>query len=808
MKVLKFGGSSVATPQAIQQVRQIVQHTASPMVIVVSALGGVTDQLIALSHQATKGGDDYLPALEALHQRHCDMVTVVVEKAEQPALLELVNRRFRELGSLLQGISLIQELPPRIADTIVAYGELLSSAIVARAIDKAIYIDAQKIIKTRKEGARQTVDFEATHAAIEQHMHALPQITVVGGFIASDVTTGHTTNLGRGGSDYTAAIIAAALGAEMLEIWTDVDGFMTADPRVIPTAFTIDELTYDEATELCNFGAKVIYPPTIFPVCKAGIPILVRNTFNPTGRHTIIRQDAAPGERLIRGISSINQTALVTVSGMSMVGVVGVNRRIFSCLSDAGVSVFMVAQSTSETSTSLAVTPSQAEQACAILDQEFAKEIESGAMNPAQCNNDLATVAIVGQNLRYHTGTVGRLFSVLGRNGIGVNAIALGALELSVSLVIPQSQLRKAIGVLHDSFFMGNYEEFNLFLCGVGTVGSQLIAQLQSQAETLRQERGLKINLVGICGRSSAVYAREGLDTARYRELLDASTISGGIEAMLDTIEEMNMFNSVFVDCTASAEVAKHYARLLGHHVHVVTANKIAASGDYNNYQHLKSLARQRGVKFLFETNVGAGLPIIHTIDDLMASGDKIKSIEAVLSGTLNYVLNALSSEVSFSQAVRQAQEEGYSEPDPRIDLSGIDVVRKLTILARESGYRVESCDIEARRFLPDHLFEGSLEDFWAQLPSLDAHFEEERQRLVRENKCWRFVAEWHEGKGKVGLKEIPQGHPLYHLEGSNNILCLTTERYDTPMIIRGYGAGAAVTAAGVFADVMRIAHL
>ena len=808
MKVLKFGGSSVATPEAIEQVRKIVEHTASPMVIVVSALGGVTDQLIALSHEATKGDDKYLVALEQLHQRHCDMVQAVVEKAEQPALLELVNRRFRELSSLLQGISLIQELPPRIADTIVAYGELLSSAIVARAIDKAIYIDAQKIIKTRREGARHTVDFTATHAAIAQNMHALPQITVVGGFIASDAQTGHTTNLGRGGSDYTAAIIAAALGAEVLEIWTDVDGFMTADPRVIPTAFTIDELTYEEATELCNFGAKVIYPPTIFPVCKAGIPILVRNTFNPTGRHTVIRQEAAPGDRLIRGISSISQTALVTVSGMSMVGVVGVNQRIFSCLSQGGVSVFMVAQSTSETSTSLAVTPSQAAQACAILDREFANEIEAGAMNHAQCNNDLATVAIVGQNLRHHTGTVGRLFSVLGRNGIGVNAIALSALELSVSLVIEQSQLRKAIGVLHDSFFMGNCEELNLFLCGVGTVASQLIAQLESQAETLRQERGIKINLVGVGGRSSAVFAREGIDTAHYRELLENASETGGIETMIAQIEAMNMFNSVFVDCTASAEVAKHYARLLEHHVNVVTANKIAASGAYDNYQHLKTLARQRGVKFLYETNVGAGLPIIRTIDDLMASGDKIKSIEAVLSGTLNYVFNTISAEVSFSQAVKKAQEEGYSEPDPRVDLSGIDVVRKLTILARESGYRVESCDIVTERFLPEALFDSTLEEFWTQLPTLDAHFEKERQRLAHENKCWRFVAEWHEGKGKVGLKEVSQEHPLYHLEGSNNILCLTTERYDTPMIIRGYGAGAAVTAAGVFADVMRIAHL
>ena len=493
---------------------------------------------------------------------------------------------------------------------------------------------------------------------------------------------------------------------------------------------------------------------------------------------------------------------------MAMVGVVGVNRRIFASLAQAGISVFMVAQSASETSTSLAVTPADAQRACEILDAEFSREIAAGAMNPAGCRTGLSTVAVVGENLRHHTGTVGRLFSVLGRNGIGVNAVALGALEMSVSFVIERSMLRKALNVLHDSFFMGNREELNLFICGTGTVGAQLIRQLAAQNPVLREKRGLNLNLVGVGGRRKAAYDVAGIAPADYRAALDNSNEPGGIERMVNRILELNVFNAVFVDCTASPDVAAHYRTLLEHNVHVVTANKVAASGPYEDYAALKDTARRRGVKFLFETNVGAGLPIIGTIGDLIASGDRIKSIEAVLSGTLNYVFNTLSAEVPLSEAVRLAQANGYSEPDPRMDLCGMDVVRKITILARESGYRVETTDISIEPFLPAELFEGSTEAFMAALPQLDAAFERERQRLVAEGKCWRYVAEWKDGKGSVGLREIPIGHPLYQLEGSNNIICLTTARYDTPMIIRGYGAGAAVTAAGVFADVMRVANI
>ena len=807
MKVLKFGGSSVGTPEAVLQVKQIVDRLDTSAVVVVSALGGVTDRLISLSAQAVDPAADYLTALDELHARHDKMVRTVLPADRQEEILQGVSNCFDELSRILQGVHLIGELTPKTADAIVAYGERISSSIVA-ALLGARHIDSRRLIRTRPEGAKHIVDFDATHAAIAEADLSHCPLTVMGGFISSDVESGRTTNLGRGGSDYTAAILAAALGAEVLEIWTDVDGFMTADPRVIPTAFTIDELSYDEATELCNFGAKVVYPPTIFPVCVRNIPILVRNTFNPNGKHTVIRRNAAPSSRLIRGISSIGETALVTVSGMSMVGVVGVNRRIFATLAQAGISVFMVAQSASETSTSLAVTPADAQRACHILDVEFAQEIAAGAMNPAGCRTGLSTVAVVGENLRHHTGTVGRLFSVLGRNGIGVNAVALGALEMSVSFVIERPLLRKALNVLHDSFFMGNHEELNLFICGTGTVGDQLISQLAAQNAILREKRGLNLNLVGVGGRSKSVYDIAGIDPANYRAALNASEEEGGIDHMMRRILELNVFNAVFVDCTASADVAAHYRALLEHHVHVVTANKVAASGPYEDYAALKDTARRRGVKLLFETNVGAGLPIIGTIGDLIASGDRIKSIEAVLSGTLNYVFNTLSAEVPLSEAVRLAQANGYSEPDPRMDLCGMDVVRKITILARESGYRVETSDIAIEPFLPAELFEGSTEAFMEALSQLDAAFERERQRLVAEGKCWRYVAEWKDGKGSVGLREIPIGHPLYQLEGSNNIICLTTARYDTPMIIRGYGAGAAVTAAGVFADVMRVANI
>lgn len=808
MKVLKFGGTSVGTAEMLRHVYGIVMQSDRPVVVVVSALGGVTDELLRLMHQAAGGDASYRSGLAALTDRHHQLVADLIAPERQARLISRLDALLNELCSILHGVCLIQDLTPKISDAIVSYGERLSSLIVAALFDNATHYDSRRLIKTRRHGEGHLVDFDATNRLITETLSGLQGVAVMGGFIASDLESGVTTQLGRGGSDYSAAIIAAALDAEALEIWTDVDGFMTADPRIIPNAFTIPRLSYAEATELCNFGAKVVYPPTIYPVCQKDIPIYVKNTRRPQVSGTVIRREAGPSERPIRGISSVNEMSMVTVSGLSMVGVIGINRRIFATLAAGGISVFMVAQNSSETSTSLCMLPHDARRACALLDEAFAQEIADGSMNPAALVENLASVAVVGEGMAGIPGTAGHLFSVLGRNGISINAVAMGGREINLSFVIERNLLRKALNVLHDSFFLSEHEALNLFVCGTGTVGSSLLEQIAAQRDRLLQKCGIKLNVVGISGRSHAAYAREGIDPAHWREALAAGG-TGGVERMMREIEEMNIFNSVFVDCTAGAEVAAQYQNLLEHNVNIVAANKIAASSPYEHYAALKKEARRRGIKWLFETNVGAGLPIIGTIGDLIASGDHILRIEAVLSGTLNYVFNTLSADIPLSRAVRLAQENGYSEPDPRIDLSGKDVVRKLVILARESGYRVEVDDIERHLFIPASLFDGSIEEFWAQLPTLDDSFESERRRLATEHKRWRFVARWAEGKGTIGLEEVAPTHPFYDLEGSNNILLLTTERYhDYPMLIQGYGAGAAVTAAGVFADIMRVAGM
>lgn len=636
----------------------------------------------------------------------------------------------------------------------------------------------------------------------------MPRISVVPGFISKDKNTDETTNLGRGGSDYTAAIIAAALDAEVLEIWTDVDGFMTADPRIIQTAYTINELSYIEAMELCNFGAKVIYPPTIYPVCIKNIPIRVKNTFNPKNPGTIIKKEINNDTKAIKGISSISGTALITVTGLSMVGVIGVNRRIFTALANNGISVFMVSQASSENSTSIGMKESDSEAAVNVLNEEFAKEIETGAMFPMRAEKGLATIAVVGENMKHVPGIAGKLFGTLGRSGISVIACAQGASETNISFVINGMYLRKSLNVLHDSFFLSEYNVLNLFICGVGTVGSKLIEQIRSQHDELKQNRRLQLNVVGIASSHNAIFDREGIDLDTYKEQLVQSKITD-TETLRREVIGMNIFNSVFVDCTASKDVSALYQDFLEHNISVIAANKIAASSDYESYIKLKQTALAKGVKFRFETNVGAGLPIIGTINDLRNSGDKILKIEAVLSGTLNFIFNELSENVPFSEAVRRAKEQGYSEPDPRIDLSGIDVIRKLIILTREAGYKAEQDNVEKKLFIPESFFNGSLDDFWKNLPMLDDEFEQKRKQLEAQNKRWRFVAKMEMGNTSVELTTVEKGHPFYNLEGSNNIVMLTTERYkEYPMLIQGYGAGASVTAAGVFANIMSIANI
>ena len=675
-------------------------------------------------------------------------------------------------------------------------------------IDGAKWFDSRTFIKTEIKSGRQLLASDLTHELVKQAFVDLPKVSLVPGFISTDADSGEVTNLGRGGSDYTASIIAAALDASFLEIWTDVDGFMTADPKVISTAYTINELSYVEAMELCNFGAKGVYPPTIYPVCVKNIPILIKNTFNPSGKGTGIKSDIAEDQKPIKGISSINGTTLITVSGLSMVGVIGVNRRIFSALANNGISVFLVSQASSENSTSIGVRDADADAACEVLNAEFSKEIETGAMYRMTAESGLATVAIVGENMKHTPGIAGKLFGTLGRSGINVIACAQGASETNISFVVDGLFLRKTLNVIHDSFFLSEYQVLNLFLCGVGTVGSSLIAQLAQQSEKLKKERGLKLKVVGIASGHNAMFDREGISLENCREQL-AHSAPSDLNRLRDEVIGMNIFNSVFVDCTASSDVAGLYQEFLEHNISVVAANKAAASSDYATYQKLKSTARQRGVKFLFETNVGAGLPIIRTMNDLLNSGDKILKIEAVLSGTLNFIFNKISADVPFSETVRLAKEEGYSEPDPRVDLSGKDVIRKLVILAREAGYRIEQSDVEKHLFVPDSFFRGTLDEFWKNLPSLDADFERRRKVLESEGKRWRFVSRYENGKASVELCEVGREHPFYTLEGSNNIILLTTERYkEYPMQIQGYGAGAGVTAAGVFADIMSIANV
>ncbi len=811
MKVLKFGGTSVGSVKSILSLKQIVENEAKkqPVVIVVSALGGITDKLIATSKLAVAGDEEWKTEFDAMVDRHHKMIdTIITDTKAREDLFIKVDALLDQLRSIYFGVFLIHDLSEKTSDAIVSYGERLSSLIVSTLVKGSKWYDSREFIKTVDKNGKHVLDAEFTTELVVKTFSELPRISLVPGFISSDRDSKEITNLGRGGSDYTAAIIAAALNAEVLEIWTDVDGFMTADPKVIKTAYTINELSYIEAMELCNFGAKVIYPPTIYPVCVKNIPIRVKNTFNPESDGTIIKQKIENNLKPIKGISSISGTTLITVTGLSMVGVIGVNRRIFTALAQQGISVFLVSQASSENSTSIGVRDQDAEKAVNVLDNEFAKEIETGAMFPMHAESGLATIAIVGENMKHTPGIAGKLFGTLGRSGISVIACAQGASETNISFVIDGKYLRKSLNVLHDSFFLSEYKVLNLFICGVGTVGSKLIEQIRSQYEELKEHSRLKLNVVGIASSHNAIFCREGLDLNNYREQLQASEPSSP-EKLRDTILSMNIFNSVFVDCTASKDVALLYQSFLEHNVSVIAANKIAASSKYEDYLKLKTTAMMRGVKFRFETNVGAGLPIIGTINDLCNSGDKILRIEAVLSGTLNFIFNAISAEVPFSETVRLAKEQGYSEPDPRIDLSGTDVVRKLVILAREAGYRVEQEDVEKHLFVPEEYFQGSLEDFWKNLPALDADFEARRKELEAEGKRWRFVATMDGGKVNVALKTVDRNHPFYNLEGSNNIVLLTTERYkEYPMQIQGYGAGASVTAAGVFANIMSIANI
>lgn len=812
MKVLKFGGSSVANAEAIQRVKAIAEsNSEAPIVIVVSALGGITDHLLRTANLASKGDISYELEIAAIISRHQTVVSELFEANEERMRLNIqMKALYDELLNIFKGVFLIKDLSDKTLDTIVSYGERLSSLIVAEAITEANWMDSRAFIKTEFKHNKHVVCTTITTQLIREQFKNIPKISVLGGFIASDLNSDDITNLGRGGSDYTASLIATALKASQLEIWTDVDGFMTADPRIIDKTYTIEELSYDEATELCNFGAKVIYPPTIYPVCHTNIPILVKNTFNPEGPGTIISAKVNnKSKQIIKGISSINDTSLITVQGLGMVGVIGVNYRIFKALAKSGISVFLVSQASSENSTSIGVRSIDTLAACQALDFEFAKEIEQGVISKMRAQEGLATVAVVGANMKGNAGIAGKLFQTLGRNGINVIACAQGASEINISIVVDGKQLTKALNVIHDSFFLSEYKELNLFICGIGTVGASLIEQIRCQKLRLMEEQRLKLNVVGIATSKKFLLDKEGINLDNYKALHTEFGQPSTPESLNTEIIKANMFNSVFVDCTASSDIADLYKSFLNRNISIVAANKIAASSPYENYAALKREALSKGVKFLFETNVGAGLPIINTINDLINSGDKILKLEAVLSGTLNFIFNEISSSVPFSETIHRAKAQGYSEPDPRIDLSGTDVIRKLVILSREAGYPVNQSDVQTNLFVPNSFFDGSIEDFWNKIPELDSEFETRRAELEKEHKKWRFVAKLDRGKASVGLEEVGSSHPFYSLEGSNNVILITTERYkDYPMMIQGYGAGADVTAAGVFADIMSIANI
>lgn len=828
MKVLKFGGTSVGTVDSLQNVRKIVHDYVdaeagrAPVVVVVSALGGITDRLIATAKLAAAGDESYVSSLDEIVGRHHDVLNGIVPAEYRDEIAAKVDIMLEELRNIYKGVSLLHDLSPRSLDIIVSYGERLSSTIISRILGPdTTLLDSRRLIRTVNQFGKHVLDTEATHQqlaeAITPEILATSKVILVPGFISSNAE-GDITNLGRGGSDYTASILAAWLpDVEQLEIWTDVDGFLTADPRMVPGTYVIDHLSFIEAMELCNFGAKVIYPPTIYPVFHKNIPILIKNTFNPSAPGTLISEKGAETTdaehvepaKAIRGISSINDTCLITFSGLGMVGIIGVNARIFNALSRAGVSVFLVSQASSENTTSFAVRNADADRAVKALEQEFMTDLQTGEINPISVERNLATVAIVGENMKKAAGVAGRLFNTLGRNGINVKACAQGASETNISFVINLADERKALNVIHESFFLSDTRVLNLFLVGIGNVGCRLLQQIAHQQPTLLKDKSLKLRVVGIANSRKAIFDSDGIDLDSWKERLEKSDIKASPGLICGEIIGMNLYNSVFVDCTSSPHIAALYATLLSHNVNVVAANKIAASSDYKSYLKLKEIAKSKDVKFLFETNVGAGLPIINTINNLINSGDRILKIEAVVSGTLNYIFNVLSKEVPMSKAIRMARDEGYSEPDPREDLSGRDVIRKIVILAREAGYAVEQEDVAKDLFIPASLFDGDVDDFFEKMRELDPDFERQREEVERMNQRFRFVARLEDGKVSIGLQTVDFSHPFYNLEGSNNVILLTTERYrEYPMAIKGYGAGADVTAAGVFADIFSIANI
>lgn len=809
MKVLKFGGTSVGSAENIQRVKEILMGQDDDVIVVVSALGGITDKILSAAKMAAIGTGYFQAELTEINTRHYETIEKLFAEDMQADIKAKTAVLLEELERIIHGVSLIGELTPKTLDKIGGFGERLSSLIISEYISESKWFDSSKLIRTNSDFGKAIVDFSVTNPLIQEAFASFKGIAIIPGFIASNEAGDYTT-LGRGGSDYTGAIMAAAIDAASLEIWTDVNGFMTADPRVISKAYTIKTLSYSEAMELSHFGAKVIYPPTILPVYKKGIPVHIKNTMEPAAEGTLITDSKLNGKDLpIKGISSISNITLITIQGLGMVGVTGISARLFGALARQNVNVILISQASSENSISFAIDSSSSAKAETAIRQEFDREIQLDQINKITIEDNLAIVAIVGENMKHATGVAGKLFNTIGKNGINIIAIAQGASELNISWVVKVSDLRKTLNVVHESFFLSQNVELNVFLLGIGLVGGNLLEQIKLQQPKLLSEKHLKIKLAGVANSKKMLFNRDGIDIATFREKLMTEGQESSLENFKNEIIKLNMYNSIFVDCTANDKAAGLYAELLNANVSIVTANKVAASSEYENYALLKKIAKRKGAKFLFETNVGAGLPIITTLNDLVNSGDTILKIEAVLSGTLNFIFNTISETVPLSQTIKMAKEQGYAEPDPRIDLSGVDVARKLLILVRESGYQFDMKDIKINTFVPGKYFEGSVDDFWKNIPEIDAEFEANRKKLVAAGRSWRFVAKFENGKAEIGLQEIGANHPFADLQGSNNLVMFTTERYhDFPMIIKGYGAGAAVTAAGVFADIIRVSNI
>ena len=809
-QVLKFGGSSVANAQNIRKVIEIVvkRKNRGKAIVVVSALGGTTDALLDCGNHAASGSEAYKTALASLEQRHLDAVKELLPIQQQSATLSLVKKNCNDLEDICNGVFLLGEISPRTRDRIVSYGELLSSQIIAAAFSasghNAGWKDARELVRTNSDFGQAIVDFQTTDEQISAYFaNDDHEILVIPGFISAN-SVGATTTLGRGGSDYTAAIFAAALHSEILEIWTDVSGMMTADPRWVSNVRIIPSISYQEAMELSHFGAKVIYPPTIQPVMTKNIPVWIKNTFSPEDPGTVIENIPSGNGDIIRGISSINNIALISLEGSGMVGVPGFSKRLFEALAQAQINVILITQGSSEHSICVGIDAAKSDHAKSVVDEAFSVEIALQKVEPLDLEKDLSILALVGENMKSHPGISGKMFGALGRNGVNVRAIAQGSSERNISAVISTTDVRKALNVLHEEFFETTYKQVNLFITGTGNVGGKLLAQLKQQQQYLAEHLRLQIRVMGLANSRKMLITEDGINLDNWTGDL-ANAEPANLEAFTDTMIKRNLRNTVFVDITASEKVPSVYEKLLRKSLSIVACNKIAASSAFLNYKKLKDLAREFNCRFLFETNVGAGLPVIGTLNDLLGSGDKVNRIEAVLSGTLNFVFNNYDGTKPFAEVVRQAQDEGYTEPDPRLDLSGKDVMRKIMILARETGEKMEMEDITCNAFLPPSCMEGTVDDFYKEMAAKEDHFRAIYDKASAAGCKLKFVASYNLGKAEVGLQHISPQHDFYHLYGKDNIVLFFTNRYpNQPLVVKGAGAGAEVTASGVFADIIR----